>query len=503
MDSRSKSLPPILPSYAPGRPSDLVPDSSLRGVKRKRSFPSESDPEEPEVVRPSKQLKSPGSGALSDDYTTLSEANLREHDAQTMSSVPSLKRSSSRRAITAKSDITSDSYQAPRSTISSSSYRFQHLAAARVRLNTEPPHHIKTTIDAIIGREHTQERLDKLNLVAKDLHKESKKRVSASDGEDDFVHIFLQALRGIKSDALCYHQKADWREELKPLPAQPSFNLDALADSPVANTTSALCPAPPRKRQQRSSDKPQPSTANALDVSQHEPPPVSAMLPPSAGTVIMERDGDRSLIKTPRPDISIGIDKTGLISRLVSPLISNSCAQQLFPWLQDKVKRSFPDRPSEPLLISVPASRASDLTFPFAAVEGKAYSTGKPIFEAQNQAAVAGACALKIQLDLEDITRRAVRRSNQPPTFSNPPPLLFFSVCTEGPIHELWAHYILDEDGSSTFASTILKICNTGLLDTVETFLVAFDNICHWGTGEFLDYVVERLQTIASLVGME
>ena len=47
-----------------------------------------------------------------------------------------------------------------------------------------------------------------------------------------------------------------------------------------------------------------------------------------------------------------------------------------------------PDKPDKPLLISVPASRALDLVFPFAVVEGKANSTGNPIFDAENQAAV-------------------------------------------------------------------------------------------------------------------
>ena len=375
-----------------------------------------------------------------------------------------------------------------------------HLAAARVCLNAEIPQKTRIAVDAILDREPTRERLEILKLVAEDLHNKSNKRVRASDGEDDFVHLFLQALHDIMSDALCYHEKADWREELKPLPPKSNFNLNILADPPVADTAPAQSPGPSRKRQQRSLDKPQPSTANGIDASIPNPPPVSAMLPPSTGTVSIERDGDRSSIKIPRPDISIGIDKTELISRLVSADLSNASAQQLLPMLQAQPKRIHQDRPSEPMLISVPASRASDLTFPFAVVEGKAYSTGKSIFEAQNQAAVAGACALKIQLDLEDLTCRATQSLDHPPIPSHPPSFLFFSICTEGPIHELWAHYILDDSGSSTFASIIRKTCNTGLLDTLEAFLIAFDNVCHWGTGHFLDSVVERLKLVASSV---
>jgi hypothetical protein len=37
------------------------------------------------------------------------------------------------------------------------------------------------------------------------------------------------------------------------------------------------------------------------------------------------------------------------------------------------------------MLLLVSAERALSLAFPFAVVEGKAYSTGKQIFEAENQ----------------------------------------------------------------------------------------------------------------------
>jgi hypothetical protein len=48
-----------------------------------------------------------------------------------------------------------------------------------------------------------------------------------------------------------------------------------------------------------------------------------------------------------------------------------------------------------PMLISIPAPRARYLAFPFAVVEGKTYSTGKQVFEAENQAAVSAAYGLK------------------------------------------------------------------------------------------------------------
>ena len=70
--------------------------------------------------------------------------------------------------------------------------------------------------------------------------------------------------------------------------------------------------------------------------------------------------------------------------------------EQLLGDLQDKPKAREPGKPSEPVLVSVPAPRASDLAFPFLVIEGKAHSMGKTMFEAKNQVAVCGAYGLKV-----------------------------------------------------------------------------------------------------------
>lgn len=108
---------------------------------------------------------------------------------------------------------------------------------------------------------------------------------------------------------------------------------------------------------------------------------------------------DRYPIKTSRPDL-MGTELTALISALSSQNLTKVKARTFLDWLQNEMVEHEPNRPLEPMLILVPAPRALDLAFPFAVVEGKAYSTGKQIFEAENQAAVSGACGLKIQTDL-------------------------------------------------------------------------------------------------------
>ncbi|RMZ80501.1 hypothetical protein DV737_g2940, partial [Chaetothyriales sp. CBS 132003] len=132
------------------------------------------------------------------------------------------------------------------------------------------------------------------------------------------------------------------------------------------------------------------------------------------------------------------------------------------------------------------------LVFPFAVVERKAYSTGKQIFEAQNQAAISGASRIKIQLSLNERIKRSTTGSNTSPSL-NDQPLLFFSICTEGPYHELCAHHTQTEDDVRKFKMTLLKICSGVLLEGVEDFILAVEHVLRWGTARFLESVVDRL----------
>lgn len=159
--------------------------------------------------------------------------------------------------------------------------------------------------------------------------------------------------------------------------------------------------------------------------------------------------------------------------------------------------------PEEPVLSVVPTQRPSNLVFPFAVLEGKAYSTGKQIFEAQNQAAVSGASGLKIQLSLNKIFERAISYSDVPLTLSNEQLPLFFSICTEGPYHELWAHYTYIRDGVLEFNQVLLEICNAMLLKSVTEFIVVVDKVLRWGTGNFQNSVVERLGEVAKMASAE
>ena len=155
------------------------------------------------------------------------------------------------------------------------------------------------------------------------------------------------------------------------------------------------------------------------------------------------------------------------------------------------------DGPQEPALIIVPTQRESTLTFPTLVFEGKAYSTGKQVFEAQNQAAVSGAGGVKIQLMLDELVKRATKNSDVRLKPSKNQPPLVFSICTEGPYHELWAHYTVIEDGERQFNMVLLNTCHGVVLQQVESFFVQVHNVMIWTMDLFLKTVVERLVEVA------
>ncbi|KAF1816312.1 hypothetical protein P152DRAFT_470350 [Eremomyces bilateralis CBS 781.70] len=139
-------------------------------------------------------------------------------------------------------------------------------------------------------------------------------------------------------------------------------------------------------------------------------PPVSnsprsdEMHPPAP---ILKKEGDHSHIKTPYPDLAMGVDVNARIFALSSRSLDETKYSEFIDWLQKEL--------------------------------GKAYSTGKQIFEAENQAAVSMACAHKIQILLDRLT--------DPETMTDPQLHVLFSIATQGPIHELSAHWTVVEGG--------------------------------------------------------
>ena len=224
------------------------------------------------------------------------------------------------------------------------------------------------------------------------------------------------------------------------------------------------------------------------------PPPPS----PQAG-LQEEPEKDRSLVKTPRPDVTVGIRNAVLVQQLQGHNLTSAAAGRVLLNLQQQM--TYRNGHHEPFLCSEPTSRSLRIRFPFLIVEGKSYAIGKTIFDAQNQAAVSGACALKILYDLADLTHHADRADSSSGSLTEEAHPLVFSICTEGPSHELWAHYSTLEDGVRMFNMSLMKIWHASLESEVLNFLTAVDNVISWGSGDFLDDIVERLRKVAKHAG--
>ncbi|KAI9682027.1 MAG: hypothetical protein M1817_000081 [Caeruleum heppii] len=514
---RSQDKTPV--SHVP--PSQPVRSSPIRYViisqtaraKRKRSQDSEAQAE-----RPAKQARRSGPSRLEpfeEDLERDSEAEAKaddpeppplsgefEEDIRTIykevmnsaaNNASALKRTSSRHSIVPSETDTGRSHCSSNTT---AHYRYKHLEDANLYVHIDPPEEVQAAIDDIINAEPSEDCYAVLRDKAKKFSKRCKEMVRAAAGEDDFVHLFYNVIEDISSDNLISREKADWRVELKPTIRQSDANLSFLSDfnamgSDEQEEVDDASVLPPPKRHQQS--------AGCLYIS-----PRNSQIPlsdsqPDNGLPQPHKAKDPSPIKTPRPDITTGIKESAVISALASSLSSpdfnytRTKAKQFLEKLQDATIPNGRDGPPGRVLIIVPTQRESNLTFPTLVFEGKGYSTGKQIFEAQNQAAVSGAGGVKIQMMLNELVKRATKSSDVPLTpWKNRPPLVF-AICSEGPQHELWAHYTVIEDGEHQFNMALLNTCHGIMPKQVEGFFVQVDNVLNWTAGPFLKSVVDGL----------
>lgn len=452
---------------------------------------------------------------LTPSKNQLSKENLRlfnEEIDSAMSTTPtgSIKRSASQKSLSSQGTKISSSTNAR--------YRFEILQPAQLNLHTDPPQHILDAICAIVNAELPEGRRDELNHIAREFQTRCKETVRSSAGENDFVIIFHDMLKLMNFDKLRFRTNADWDDQLKPKIQHSRYDVSGIfsiggSQQQQSGDASAL---PPSKRQQQvvgqAYTASQPSMVDGMilppaNVSQKAiimPPPVN--VPSKEGT-----------IKTPRPDITMGLQKSALISALSSEDLDEKEAGLFLFDLQRVTESLRPGELGEPMLISIPAPRASDLAVPFGVVEGKAYLTGQQLSAAENQAAVSGACALKIQLRLDELLKgkKVEPFKGQPPTGSHglpapskhhfsklPPPSddqipLFFSISTEGPVHVVWAHWTEVKHNRREYNMMPWKCVYGSLLDGLLEFFVTIDNILRWGTDHFLEWVVTRLQSVA------
>lgn len=400
------------------------PTSQPIGVKRERLQDSEADrlhssrpSQQPQKLPPSKSpeeisRKDPEPKAdeqeLAGLANRLTEKNLRlfneEMDEVASSSRSrSFKRTSSQQSSVTPSEVGSS--QSQHSSSTAAHYRYEHLNHASIYIHVDPPEDIQAAIDNIVGAELSDNRLVVIREKANEYWKTCKDMVRAAVGEDDFVHAFKSIAQDMGPENLLFREKAEWREELKPAVQQSDANLtflNTVCNDEQQEADHALTPPPPKRRKR---------FAGRAHISPKICSNQSSAPSSNNKSTVPNEDRRISLIKTPRSDITIGIRESALTSTLASSLALHSfnyiTAKKFLEELQNTAMPSEQDGPPELALIIVPTKRKSGLAFPSLVVEGKGYSTGKQVFGAQNQAAVSGACGIKMQMMLNALVQRA------------------------------------------------------------------------------------------------
>jgi len=190
----------------------------------------------------------------------------------------------------------------------------------------------------------------------------------------------------------------------------------------------------------------------------------------------------RIILRRPRPDICVGL------SPRTHPL-----------WHQARDK--LDEFQANEILFSDPSGSQSGLYFPFLFVEAKSGISGGTLHEAQNQAAVAAAAALRAIHTLATLATPPDAEADpattpfagiSPALLRLRPPLVF-SITSEGPVHELWAHFL--DLGSGEYRMTFLDCHRTTTPHGALALTTCLANILRWGEGSFKEDIVDIVLT--------
>lgn len=256
----------------------------------------------------------------------------------------------------------------------------------------------------------------------------------------------------------------DWDPNLKPQIQRKFYNFNPLSTLENSRQETQDPSTQTNKRQQVEAPYVSPESSGA----NMPPPPPQALLKQEA-----------FFVKTPRPDITLGFTHNAIATKLRMLGLQELDAVEFLQDLQDNQNLCFS-----------PTQSALRILFPSTVVEGKSYATGKTIYEAQNQAAVSGSCMLNLQYKLSDLTDRV-----SPGSHRHKIPLAF-TICTEGPILELWVHYCTSVENARFWNMGIIHACHASIPRMVREFFVAVEGVMRWASSEFLDDITKQLALI-------
>ncbi|KIW25812.1 uncharacterized protein PV07_08955 [Cladophialophora immunda] len=357
------------------------------------------------------------------------------------------------RATLTQSELPRDSATETTTSISPARYRQETLANVKIFVkNMVPPQDIRSQVDAIFNRGISKERRNEISKIAKRMSKHFEAVATSNRREDDYIEVVVSALMALDEEIVFdFVRKADLNSSLIPKLPQLSSNNEAdhISDRPT-------------ERQRANTDTKEPSDASQSDVLTSESEPYSG-------------------VKTPRPDCTIGFKVSTISDVLSNHGICTSQVETLLTTLQ-----------CEHILYSDPTANFTFVRFPTLVVEGKAYGTGKTMYEAENQAAVAASCMINLFRQLDDVHDRYAPDS---PCGRKTP--VVFSIAIWGPMINLWVHYPLVEKNITSYRMSVLKTYNASVPGDLEIFLSMAEQFMSWSQEDILTGITGQLLAIA------
>lgn len=478
---RLRKAPPSA-SVPAAASQDLVGVWQTRGKKRPYDSKDKHSYKRRRGSVPESQLSEENLKKLERDLEKLEKGTPDEMDPGVTVPGRVRKRAPSRQA--SFSDLNQDtaSLRSQKSSVSNSFYRYHTLDQARIYVRPEPPPmNIQAQINIIFEREIPEKRRREISGIAKKISQSFINNLRGAHREDDLVELIYEALRMMhKDETFDFPRKAgivlpltpiytslranldlDWDPSLKPDVQQEVWDLDALGQP---NNEADDVVDRPNKRQQGERSFPSPDTSQST-------------IPPPAAPSQSKQDA----VKTPRPDFTIGLRHSTISNALMKRGLSKFKADDFLKVLQRERK-----------LCSDPTQNFLNVRFPILVIEGKAYATGKTVFEAQNQAAVSGGCMVNLRQQLTDLFEGVFTNLRGRKTH------LAFSICTEGPQIEFWVHYALPEDNVRSHYMNIFRTCYGSLQGGLEDFLMDVERLMRWTKDEFLKEVADQLCKLAN-----
>ncbi|KAF2136279.1 uncharacterized protein K452DRAFT_237777 [Aplosporella prunicola CBS 121167] len=349
------------------------------------------------------------------------------------------------------------------SKLSPQNYRAQVLDRVGIRIDVEVP---DEGLEQLLPPQGDAE----VRTVGQELYAGARallERQTANEVEwAGLLNTAIHSLMQEQPDQLICLPNRDWQSCLKPVALTHKL-------------TSGL----PQKR--HPSDYPSPdqsqSTTAAAAPFANQP-----HLPPPQQRLKLEPAPARLQPKTPRPDLTIGLNdsdaswdadgevwaRAGLRGRDVKGILADLQA----------TGTGGEDAAAAPLITDPCTASPSGLRFPFLVVEAKSGGSAS-IADAENQAAVAGTCALKI---LRSVAGEQQQQQDAAADADAPFKMRMFSLTTEGPTHVLWAHYRSD---SSEWAMVWLGAYRVTNRRSAGELVAIVARILRWGAREFRDWV--------------